>query len=93
MVAAHGDAAESPDYWRDISALTYVDRMAAPLLVLHGTSDDIVPIGWSRFLEAQWTAAGKEVTLTEVEGGDHWLNGDVGLIAGAVTAFLAAEMP
>ncbi|WP_374313296.1 alpha/beta hydrolase family protein [Microbacterium sp.] len=93
VVAAHGDAEESPDYWREVSALTYVDRMAAPLLVMHGTSDEIVPVGWSRFLEAQWTDAGKAVTLTEVEGGDHWMNGDVDLIAEATTAFLAEKMP
>lgn len=91
VVAAHGDKEESPDYWRDVSALTYVDRMAAPLLVVHGTNDEIAPIGWSRFLEAQWTAAGKDVALTEVEGADHWLDGDIEMLTRAIAEFVADQ--
>lgn len=93
VVAAHGDIDQSPEFWRDVSALTYVDRMAAPLFVLHGTADEVAPIGWSRFLDAQWTAAGKDVTLTEVEGADHWMNGDVEMMAAKVTGFLAEQLP
>ncbi|KRB36469.1 alpha/beta hydrolase family protein [Microbacterium sp. Root180] len=93
VVAAHGDIDESPEYWRDISALTYVDRAAAPLLILHGTADEVVPIGWSRFVQAQWSAAGKDVTLTEVEGADHWMDGDVALIDRTVSGFLAERLP
>jgi dipeptidyl aminopeptidase/acylaminoacyl peptidase len=93
VVAAHGDIQESPQFWRDVSALTYVDRAAAPLLVMHGTGDETVPISWSRFLKAQWTAAGKDITLTEVDGADHWMNGDEPLITGAVTDFLGEHLP
>lgn len=93
VVAAHGDREQSPQYWRDVSALTYIDRMRAPLLVMHGTADEVTPVGWSRFLTSQWEAASKEVELIEVEGADHWMNGDGGFVAHAVATFLAEEMP
>lgn len=93
VVAAHGDIDESPEYWRNISALTYVDRAAAPLLVLHGTGDEVVPIEWSRLLNAEWSKAGKDVTLTEVEGADHWMDGDVEFIDRSVSDFLAERLP
>lgn len=92
VMAAHGDLDESPDYWRDVSALTFVDRMTAPLLVVHGTHDDVVPIGWSRFLNAQWTDAGKDVELIEVEGADHFLDGTVP-VTQRIAEFLAERMP
>lgn len=93
IVAAHGDDEESPEYWRDLSALTFVDRMAAPLLVEHGTRDEQVPIGWSRFLEAQWTDAGKDVALVELEGADHWMGGGSEDFTEPIIDFLADRMP
>lgn len=93
VVAAHGDDEESPEYWRDLSALTFIDRMTAPLLVVHGTADEQVPVGWSRFLKSQWTAAGKDVTLVELEGADHWMGGGTVDFTDPVTAFLAQETP
>jgi dipeptidyl aminopeptidase/acylaminoacyl peptidase len=92
IVGAHGDPDESPEFWSDVSALTFVDRMTAPLLVVHGTHDDIVPIGWSRFLNAQWTEAGRDVTLVELDEVDHSM-GDVAAVTSLITDFLAETMP
>ncbi|MFE9445517.1 alpha/beta hydrolase family protein [Streptomyces sp. NPDC006602] len=45
MEAGHGTPEENPAFWKEVSPLTYVDRVTEPLLIHHGTADDTCPMG------------------------------------------------
>ena len=93
IVAAHGTPEESPAFWRDVSASTFVDRASAPLLIVHGQADDIIPLAWSEGLEAAWTAAGKDARFVPLTDADHMFEPSPELMIDAVAAFLAESMP
>ena len=47
--------------------------VGAPVLMVHGLADDLVPISGSRLVRDRLCAAGDPVTLDELEGFDHVL--------------------
>jgi dipeptidyl aminopeptidase/acylaminoacyl peptidase len=51
--------------------VTWVTKTAAPMLILHGTKDALVPLSQSEVLAERLTAAGVEVTLEVLEGAPH----------------------
>jgi dipeptidyl aminopeptidase/acylaminoacyl peptidase len=61
------------------SNLALVGRLQAPLLILHGTADDDVPIEESRQLVRALEQAGKPHEFVAFEGGNHamWDRADV----------------
>lgn len=72
--------------------------MPAPLMLLHGTQDTLVPIEHARRLHAQRTALGLPVTLLEYDGMPHGFLNDATLpetraATDAVIRFLRAEPP
>ena len=46
----------------------------APLLLIHGKDDTVVPIEQSRIMAEAMRRAGKRVELVELPGEDHWLS-------------------
>jgi len=42
-----------------------------PILVMHGTADEVVPIGQARIMKEALDAAGRSVRLLTFEGEDH----------------------
>jgi len=46
----------------------------APILLIHGRDDTVVPINHSRVMAAALRRAGKPVELIELDGEDHWLS-------------------
>jgi dipeptidyl aminopeptidase/acylaminoacyl peptidase len=46
----------------------------APILLIHGRDDTVVPIEQSRLMAQALRAAGKPVEFLELEGEDHWLS-------------------
>lgn len=69
--AAHGTPEENPKFWREVSPVTYADRVTEPLLIHHGTADTTCPIRWSREAVAAFEAAGKDVELRTYRGEGH----------------------
>ena len=53
------------------SPVSFVDKNAAPFLIMHGENDPIVPAQQSVVLDAALRAAGVESTLVIVPGGGH----------------------
>ena len=53
------------------SPMTYVTAGAPPVLLFHGTADDIVPVDNARSLATALKEAGASVTYVEVEGAEH----------------------
>jgi len=62
---------EAPEAYRDASPVSHVDALSAPTLIIHGTSDQIVPIDQSRKLRDALQQARVEVKLVELEGEGH----------------------
>ncbi|MGP4046561.1 alpha/beta hydrolase family protein [Streptomyces sp. 2A115] len=69
--AKHGTPKENPTFWKEVSPITYVDRVTEPLLIHHGTADASCPIAWSRQTTAAFEAADKDVELRVYEGEGH----------------------
>jgi dipeptidyl aminopeptidase/acylaminoacyl peptidase len=57
-----------------ISPITYATKIAAPVLLIHGKDDTVVPIEQSQMMAAALKAAGKPVELVTLPGEDHWLS-------------------
>jgi dipeptidyl aminopeptidase/acylaminoacyl peptidase len=47
LVRRYGTPETDPAYWADASASSYLDRVAVPLQIHHGTVDDVCPFRWS----------------------------------------------
>ncbi|MGV9455192.1 alpha/beta hydrolase family protein [Streptomyces sp. NPDC003635] len=69
--AAHGTPKENPEFWRNVSPLTFVERVTEPLLIHHGTADDTCPPAWTKRTVAAFEAAGKDVELRWYQGEGH----------------------
>lgn len=62
---------------RDLDAISPAAQAAradAPILLLHGRDDTVVPIEQSRFLAEALQRAGKPYEFVELTGEDHWLS-------------------
>jgi acetyl esterase/lipase len=59
-----------PKVWRDASPITHVAKSNAPILLIHGTRDDMVPIAESEALNDALTKAGANVQFLRLDS-DH----------------------
>lgn len=96
VVLEAGDPAVAEDLerLRDRSPLRHVDRLDAPLFLLHGANDWRVPVDGSRSFAAAAQAANKPLTYVEVEGQGHRIEGQERIVAAwqARFDFIAAAL-
>jgi dipeptidyl aminopeptidase/acylaminoacyl peptidase len=59
------------DLYRERSPLTFADRIAAPLLVLHGDADPVVPIEQSLRLVEDIRSSGGDIEFHVMQGEGH----------------------
>jgi dipeptidyl aminopeptidase/acylaminoacyl peptidase len=59
---------------QDISPAQLAARADAPILLIHGLDDSVVPIEQSQVMEKALKAAGKPVEFITMAGEDHWLS-------------------
>jgi dipeptidyl aminopeptidase/acylaminoacyl peptidase len=57
-----------------ISPAKLADRADAPILLIHGKDDTVVPIGQSLAMQAALRAGGKPVEMVVLPNEDHWLS-------------------
>jgi dipeptidyl aminopeptidase/acylaminoacyl peptidase len=78
-----------------ISPALNAEKAAAPILLVHGRDDTVVPIDQSRTMAQALQRAGKPVELVEQKGEDHWFTrGETRLgMLRAVVAFLEKHNP
>ena len=62
IVAAYGTPTSSPEFWRNVSPINFVNQIAAPIMLHHGTADESCPIEWSDKFVAALKTAGKNIT-------------------------------
>ena len=80
---------------KDISPIRFVERADAPVLLIHGRDDTVVPYEQSSAMERALRQAGKPVELLTLPGEDHWLSsGDTRTsMLAAATAFIERHNP
>lgn len=78
---------------RDV--LRVADRIAAPLLLMHGTDDDVIPVDHSRELHARLRDSGADVTYLELTGSGHdpLAGPGAGAVAERLHGFLTEGVP
>ncbi|MET0336953.1 MAG: S9 family peptidase [Caulobacter sp.] len=88
------DDRRSPDL-AAISPALQAAKADAPILLIHGKDDTVVPYEQTRLMADALTKAGKKVEVVTLNGEDHWLSrGDTRLqMLQAATAFLERENP
>ena len=69
-----GDHKEARDLLSEISPANYAENFQAPVLLIHGDDDTVVPMFQSRRMEDQLKDAGKAVEFVKLKGEDHWLS-------------------
>jgi len=76
------------------SPARHVERVQAPVLLVHARDDAVVPFGQSRSMQRALLDAGKTVQLVELPGEDHWLSEASTRLEAmkAVDAFLAQQL-
>lgn len=79
---------------RDASPITLVHPAAPPFLLVHGDSDQLVPLQQSQLLHTGLQAAGVDSTLLVVPGADHIFLGceDVDGVVNATVDYLQANL-
>jgi dipeptidyl aminopeptidase/acylaminoacyl peptidase len=78
-----------------ISPAAHADRVAVPVLLIHGKDDTVVPLEQSQLMADALRKAGKPVELVVQPGADHWLSrGDTRLqTLQATMAFVEKNNP
>jgi dipeptidyl aminopeptidase/acylaminoacyl peptidase len=66
---------EDIGHLRKVSPIENADKARAPILIVHGSDDSVVPVEQSRAMHGKLKRAGKNVTYIEMPGDDHWLSG------------------
>lgn len=56
---------------KDLNPLSHVDKDSAPVMIVHGDRDNVVPLQQSQALDAAWRKAGATSTLSIVKGAGH----------------------
>jgi len=62
---------QHPEAWRAATILPDLDKLQAPLLILHGTQDQAVPIEEAHKVERRYRELGKPCQARYYEGEDH----------------------
>ncbi len=71
ITKTYGSPEQAPQFWDDLSAETFYDRIKAPVRIFHGTADDSVPLGWSQDTLDLLRQTGVEAELTVYSGAPH----------------------
>lgn len=71
IVARYGSPEDNPEFWRNVSAINFFDRIQSPIMLHHGTQDESCPLEWSDRTAAALEAIGKDITYHIYEGEPH----------------------
>ena len=66
-----GDWRADPQHTRDISPAQLVHNISAPMMIVHGTDDLIVPFSQAEFMARAMDEAGKPYEMVAIEDGPH----------------------
>lgn len=87
LVQRFGSPEENPAFWDSLSANRFLDRLAGPIQLHHGTADADVPLLFSEILAEDLKEAGRPGELFVYPGDDHNLSANLGLALRRSVAF------
>jgi len=90
-----GDSKSEREKLKDISPSKFADNFTAPVLLIHGKDDTVVPFRQSKIMHRALLKAGKKSELVTLKGEDHWLSKSatrLGML-NAIDAFLDQHNP
>ena len=90
--SAYGTPTSDPRFWKQAGARAYLDRIAVPIQIDHGTADRVCPVRWSRATARALRAEGKDVTLYEYPGEGHRFQRSWNRFMHRAVTFLRAEL-
>ncbi|HAH04892.1 MAG: Peptidase S9 prolyl oligopeptidase active site domain protein [Parcubacteria group bacterium GW2011_GWA2_43_17] len=67
----YGSPAAKPEFWQNLSAENFYDKITAPVAIYHGTVDQSVPLEWSAATRQSLANNGVEADLTVYQGAPH----------------------
>ena len=90
-----GDSRKVRERLREISPYFAADKFTAPVLLIHGKDDTVVPINQSKRMHTALKKAGKDSKMVTLKGEDHWLSGSGTRMAmlREITSFLNQHNP
>jgi len=65
---------DNPNALKEVSPVNYANNFIAPILIIHGEDDTVVPINQSKIMHSALKKAGKPSTYIPLEKEDHWLS-------------------
>lgn len=71
VVDAYGTPESNPRFWAEVSPRGYLGRVTEPVLIHHGTADDVCRMRWSEATAGALARAGKDVQLVRYAGEGH----------------------
>lgn len=80
ILEVYGSSDVNPDFWHDVSAINFLDRIQAPILLHHGRADESVPIEWSDKLAVALHDLAKQVIYRKYDGQPHEFTTSWGLV-------------
>jgi dipeptidyl aminopeptidase/acylaminoacyl peptidase len=87
LASQYGEPSDNPDFWKSLSANSYLTDISGPLQLHHGTADSSVPVEFSQTLDSQMKEVNKEVELYIYEGDDHNLSKNLSVALQRSVAF------
>lgn len=69
-----GAASHTDPHLQEISPVDHADKVAIPILIIHGKDDTVVPFEQSQEMVDALQKAGKHVELIVLQHEDHWLS-------------------
>lgn len=69
-----GESKAEEEKLRDISPVNFAKNFKAPVLLIHGSHDTVVPIKQSKMMHKALKKAGRKSELVILKGEDHWLS-------------------
>jgi dipeptidyl aminopeptidase/acylaminoacyl peptidase len=89
---AYGTPTSNRRFWRQASVRGYLDRVAVPVRIDHGTADSVCPARWSEATARALRAEGKDVRLYEYPGEGHRFDRSWTRFMHRAVTFLRAEL-
>lgn len=71
ITEVYGLPQDNLEFWNNISAINFLDKIQSPLLIHHGDQDESVPVAWSDKLVIQLKENQKEVIYYTYAGEPH----------------------
>ena len=89
VVSGYGRPRDNPDFWHAASVRRWFRRVSVPVVIHHGTADDVCPIRWSRRTVRALREHGAGAELHVYRGQGHQFTGAAWtrMMAGAATVY------